>query len=219
MENLRLLVADDHEIVRRGLRSIIEEQPGWEIAGEATNGREAVEKAKRLRPDVTVLDLGMPNLSGLEATRQLLRENQHAKVLILTPHESDSFVRQAFEAGARGCVAKDRASSELVAAVNAVGRNKPYYTSPSANASVDNSMQRTVEKGGTAPQGNGRLTPRQREVTKLLAEGKSSKSVAVVLGISTKTAETHRANIMRRLEYHSVSELVRYAVRNKLIEP
>jgi DNA-binding NarL/FixJ family response regulator len=211
------LVADDHEIVRRGLRSIIEQQPGWEVAGEATNGRDAVEKAKRLKPDVAVLDLGMPNLNGLEAARQLLREDQNAKVLVLTPNESDSIVRQVFEAGARGCVAKSSPSSELVAAVHAVGRNQSYYSIKFAQNYLDSFTKRNGKNGSSQllPE---RLTPRQREVVQLLAEGETSKRVAVRLGISPKTAETHRANIMRRLEYHSLGELVRYAVRNNLIE-
>ncbi|HEY1422299.1 MAG TPA: response regulator transcription factor [Candidatus Acidoferrum sp.] len=219
MGNLRLLVADDHEIVRRGLRSIFEEQPGWEIAGEATNGREAVLKAKHLKPDVTVLDLGMPSLNGLEATRQLLRENQNAKVLILASHASDPLVRQALKAGARGCVAKSSLSGELVAAVNAVGQNKPYC-SPAFASNLNNSDKTAHRRSqdGIPQQLPQQLTARQREVVQLLAEGETSKNVGVLLGISSKTAETHRANIMRRLDCHSVSDLVRYAVRNKMIE-
>jgi DNA-binding NarL/FixJ family response regulator len=219
MGTLRVLVADDHEVVRKGLRSIVEEQPGWEVAGEACDGREAVDKARALRPDVAVVDVSMPGLNGLEATRQMLRNDAETKVLILTMHESDPLIRQVLDAGARGYLLKSDASRDLVTAVEAIRRNKTYFTARVAQIVLDGYLDK---KPGPAPATGdapaSRLTPRQREIVQLLAEGKSSKEVAVALGLSVKTAETHRANIMRRLECHSVSELVRYAIRNKIIE-
>lgn len=217
MQNLRLLVADDHEIVRKGLRSLLEAQPGWEVAGEACDGREAVEKAKEIKPDVTVLDIGMPSLNGLEAARQMLKNDSRSRILILTMHESDPLIREVLDAGARGYVLKTDASRDLVTAINAVRSNKTFFTAKVAQMVLDGYLDKRPKK--EEPSGSkGRLTPRQREIIQLLAEGKSSKEVAVALGLSVKTAETHRANIMRRLDCHSVSELVRYAVRNNIIE-
>jgi DNA-binding NarL/FixJ family response regulator len=220
MEGLRLLVADDHEIVRKGLRSLLEAQPGWQVAGEASDGREAVEKARELHPDVTVLDIGMPSLNGLEATRQMLKNDSRAKILILTMHESDPLIRAVLDAGARGYVLKTDASRDLVTAVNAVRSNKTFFTAKVAQMVLDGYLdQGPIKKDKPrADSPKTRLTPRQREIVQLLAEGKSSKEVAVQLGLSVKTAETHRANIMRRLDCHCVSELVRYAVRNNIIE-
>jgi DNA-binding NarL/FixJ family response regulator len=219
MEGLRLLVADDHEIVRKGLRSLLEAQPGWHVAGEASDGREAVEKAKELHPDVTVLDIGMPSLNGLEATRQMLKNDARAKILILTMHESDPLIRDVLDAGARGYVLKTDASRDLVTAVNAVRSNKTFFTAKVAQMVLDGYLDQSPKKEKPPVESpKTRLTPRQREIVQLLAEGKSSKEVAVQLGLSVKTAETHRANIMRRLDCHSVSELVRYAVRNNIIE-
>ena len=217
MGTLRVLVADDHEIVRKGLRSILEEQPGWEIAGEASDGREAVDKAKALKPDVSVLDVSMPGLNGLEATRQMLRNEPETKVLILTMHESDPLIREVLDAGARGYLLKSDASRDLVTAVEAIRRNKTFFTARVAQMVLDGYLDKKP-KAATEDVPATRLTPRQREIVQLLAEGKSSKEVAVALGLSVKTAETHRANIMRRLDCHSVSELVRYAIRNKIIE-
>ena len=217
METLRLLVADDHEIVRKGLRSIIEQQPGWQVAGEAKDGRETVAKAKELKPDVVVVDISMPSLNGLEATRQMLKDDAKTKILILTMHDTDPLIREVLDAGARGFVLKSDASRDLVTAVDAVRRNKTFFTARVAQMVLDGYLdKKTRPAGDENPQT--RLTPRQREIVQLLAEGKSSKEVAVVLGLSVKTAETHRANIMRRLECHSVSELVRYAVRNDIIQ-
>ena len=217
MESLRLLVADDHEIVRKGLRSILEAQPGWQVTAEASDGREAVEKAKELKPDVTVLDISMPSLNGLEATRQMLKNDSRAKILILTMHESDPMIRDVLNAGARGYVLKTDASRDLVTAVNAVRSNKTFFTAKVAQMVLDGYLDKKPAKAEVET-AKTRLTPRQREIVQLLAEGKSSKEVAVELGLSVKTAETHRANIMRRLDCHSVSELVRYAVRNNIIE-
>jgi DNA-binding NarL/FixJ family response regulator len=218
MGTLRVLVADDHEIVRKGLRSIVEEQPGWEVAGEASDGREAVDKVRALRPDVAVVDVSMPGLNGLEATRQMLRNDPEARVLILTMHESDPLIREVLDAGARGYLLKSDASRDLVTAVEAIRRNKTFFTARVEQIVLDGYLAKKSRPLPTTDSPASRLTPRQREIVQLLAEGKSSKEVAVALGLSVKTAETHRANIMRRLECHSVSELVRYAIRNHIIE-
>jgi len=217
MESLKLLIADDHEIVRKGLRSLLEAQPGWQVTAEASDGREAVEKALEFKPDVTVLDIGMPSLNGLEAARQMLKHDAQAKILILTMHESDPLIREVLAAGARGYVLKTDASRDLVTAVNAVRSNKTFFTAKVAQMVLDGYLEKKTKKVEDQS-AKTRLTPRQREIVQLLAEGKSSKEVATELGLSVKTAETHRANIMRRLDCHSVSELVRYAVRNNIIE-
>lgn len=218
MAQLRLLVADDHEVVRKGLCALLAEQPGWEIAGEASDGREAVEKAKKIKPDVTVLDIGMPILNGLEAARQILKDVANTKILILTMHDSDSLIREVLNAGARGYVLKSDAGSDLVTAVDALRRNKTFFTPKVAQMVLDGYLNKDPKRQEDVETPGIRLTPRQREIVQLLAEGKSSKEVAVALNLSVKTAETHRANIMRRLNCHSVSELVRYAIRNKIIE-
>ena len=216
---LRLLVADDHDVVRKGVRTLLEEQPGWEVAAEASDGREAVEKAKLVQPDVTILDLSMPELNGLEAAREILK-TVSTKVLILTMYDSDPLIRQTLEAGARGYLLKSDAGRDLVSAVDALRRNKTFFTPKVAQMVLEGYLGRpTKENEDDNGRKNGlRLTARQKQILQLLAEGKSSKEVAVALSISVKTAETHRANIMRRLDCHSVTELVRYAIRNHIIE-
>ncbi|MFB3924060.1 MAG: response regulator [Terriglobia bacterium] len=217
MNTVRILVADDHEVVRQGVRALLEAQPDWEVCGEAADGREAVEMAERLKPDVIILDLTMPNLNGLEATRQILKADPEARVLILTMHESDQVVREVLDAGARGYVLKSDAGRNLLAAVEALRLQNSFFTSKVAKMVVDG--LRKAPPPGRETILPDRLTPREREVVQLLAEGKSSKEVAVALDLSVKTAETHRSNIMRKLDIHSVSDLVRYAVRNRIIEP
>jgi DNA-binding NarL/FixJ family response regulator len=217
MAALRLLVADDHDVVRKGLCALLQEQPGWEIAGEASDGRDAVEKAKKLKPDVTVLDISMPHLNGLEAARQILKDVSTTKILILTMHDSDTLIREVLNAGARGYVLKTDAGVDLVNAVDALRRNKTFFTPKVAQMVLDGYLKKDVRAEEVDAPG-ARLTPRQREIVQLLAEGKSSKEVAVALNLSVKTAETHRANIMRRINCHSVTEIVRYAIRNKIIE-
>ena len=216
MATFRILIADDHEVVRKGLVALLQQQPDWQVCGEAGDGREAVEKAQQLRPDVVILDIGMPSLNGLEATRQILKTNPHARILILTLHDSDQVVRDVLNAGARGFLLKSDAARDLVAAVEALRRDKTYFTSKVASMVLEGYL-----KGATglapAPVSRNRLTPREREIVQLLAEGKSTKEVAVALGLSVKTAETHRSNIMRKLQLHSVSDLVLYAVRNNIV--
>jgi len=217
MPALRLLLADDHEIVRQGLRSMLASVRDCEIVGEASDGRQAVTMAKEHNPDIVILDIGMPSLNGLEATRQILKVRPQTKVLILTMHESDTVIREVLDAGARGYILKTDAGRDLVTAVESLRRNKAFFTSRVSQMILDGFLKgeprpRDGESSGI------RLTPRQREIVQLLAEGKSSKEVAVTLDLSVKTAETHRANIMRKLDCHSVSEVVRYAIRNKIID-
>jgi DNA-binding NarL/FixJ family response regulator len=217
MATFRIMVADAHEVVRKGLISLLQAQPDWQVCGEAGDGREAVEKAQQLKPDVVILDIGMPSLNGLEATRQILKTNPQARILILTLHDSDQVVREVLNAGARGFLLKSDAARDLVAAVEALRRDKTYFTSKVATMVLEGYL-----KGGTpgtpvTTTGRNRLTPREREIVQLLAEGKSTKEVAVALGLSVKTAETHRSNIMRKLQLHSVSDLVLYAVRNNIV--
>jgi len=222
MRTLRLLVADDHEIVRKGLCTLLGSQPGWEIAAEARDGREAVKLAKETKPDVAVLDISMPGLNGLEAARQINKAVAHTKVLVLTMHESDKFIGEALEAGVRGFLLKSDAGKDLVGAVEALGRNQTFFTSEVAQVILDGHLKSAPSTVASPPSDTGprfRLTGRQREIVQLLAEGKSSKEVASVLDVSVKTVETHRANIMGRLNCHCVTDLVRYAIRNHIGEP
>jgi DNA-binding NarL/FixJ family response regulator len=215
---LRILIADDHEVVRRGLCALLQAHEGWEICAEAKDGREAIEKATQLKPDIVILDVGMPNLNGLAATRQLTQYDPHCKVIVLTITDSDQVIREALDAGARGFVLKSDAARDLVSAVEALQRNRMFFTSR-VNDMV---LAGFLDKGHTGSRGEPprlpKLTTREREVIQLLAEGKSSKEVACVLNLSTKTAETHRSNIMRKLGFHSIRDLVVYAVKNNIIQ-
>lgn len=199
-------------MVRQGLRAVIEEQRGWEVCGEARTGREAVDKAGELKPDVVIMDFTMPELNGMEATRQIHAALPRTQVLILTMHESEELVREVLAAGARGYMLKSDAGRALVDAIQALADNKPYFTSKVSALVLQGYLNPTTRENPT-------LTPREREIVQLVAEGKSTKEVADKLNISPKTAETHRTNIMRKLNLHSVSGLVRYAIRNRLVEP
>jgi len=212
MKSLRILLADDYEMVRQGLRALIENQSGWQVCGEATTGREAVTKARELKPDIVVMDFTMPELNGMEATRQIHAALPRTQVLILTMHESEELVREVLAAGARGYVLKSDAGHALVAALKALAEQKPYFTSKISALVLEGYLNPITRE-------NPALTPREREIVQLVAEGRSTKELADRLGISPKTAETHRTNIMRKLNMHSVSEVVRYAIRNKLVEP
>jgi DNA-binding NarL/FixJ family response regulator len=214
---LRILIADDHEVVRRGLCTLLQSHDGWEICGEATDGRAAVEKAKELKPDVVIVDIGMPSLNGLAATRQLVQQDPHCKVIVLTITDSDQVIREALDAGARGFVLKSDAARDLVSAVEALQLNRMFFT-PRVNDMVLAGFLDRRKTATNVPPRLPTLTPREREVIQLLAEGKSSKEVACVLDLSTKTAETHRSNIMRKLGFHSIRDLVVYAVKNNIIQ-
>ena len=218
MTTLGVLIVDDHEVVRRGLRALIESHPGWEVCGEAVTGREAVEKASKLKPNVVVMDIAMPELNGLEATRQILKAMPQTAVLILTAHESEQLVHDVFEAGAQGYVLKSDAGRDLVGAIEALSQHKVSFTSSVAKIVLEGyrkkgSLDEPPEDSPPV------LSPREREITQLLAEGKSNNQVADMLFISAKTVETHRAHIMRKLDLHSITELVHYAIRNKIVEP
>jgi len=214
MSPVRVLVADDHEVVRQGVRALLEAEPGVQVCGEAADGREALDKARQLKPDIVILDIGMPELNGLEATRQILSELPRTEVLILTLHESEQLVREVLAAGARGYVLKSDAGRDLLVAVNALRRHKPFFTSR-----VSEIVLRDVRRPPGGPEPAPSLTPRERQILILLAGGKCGREVAAALGIRLKTVETHRANLMRKLGLHSIGELVRYAIRNRLIEP
>lgn len=214
MSAFRILIADDHEILRRGIRVLVEGHPGWEICGEATDGREAVEKAAELRPDIVLLDVGMPNLNGLDVARQILAAKPRTRILIVTMHQSEELVREVLEIGARGFLLKTDAARDLVAAVEALQRRATFFTSSVAEIVLDGYLhQRNDDKHV-----KNCLTGREREVVQLLAEGKSSKEIAVCLDLSVKTVETHRTNVMRKLNLHSIATVVRYAVRNNIVQ-
>jgi len=214
MAPLRILVADDHQVVRTGLRALLESKAGWQVCAEAANGREAVEKAGELQPDVAILDIGMPLLNGVDATRQIRKVSPLTEILILTMHDSEHMIQSVLDAGAHGYILKDDADRNLLAAVESLRKHKPYLSSRvSAAAAMTQPSTDGIERPAR------RLTPREREIVQLLAEGKSNKEIATYLNISVKTAETHRANIMLKMNFHSVTELVRYAVKNKIIQP
>jgi len=214
---LRILVADDHDIIRRGLKQLLTAKPGWEVVAEAKNGREAVTLAEQFKPEIVVMDISMPELNGLEASRRIKKALPKTEIVILTLHFSDQLVHDIVEAGARAYIMKSDADRDLISAVEALSHRRSFFT-PKAAEMVLNGFRKRNAAPDTVQEFRNRLTPREREIVQLLAEGKSSKEVAVALGISVKTAETHRANIMRKLEIHSVSELVRYAVKNQIIE-
>lgn len=217
MKPLKILIADDHELIREGLKARIEKQAGWEVCGEAGNGREAVELAGTLKPDVVVLDISMPELSGIEATRQICKVSPGTNVLILTMQESEGLVRDVLAAGARGFVLKTDTSRLLVAAVEALAEGKPYFTGKVSDIVLGAYLN--PDPGARAgADGGRRLSPREREIAQLIAEGRTNKDVAEKLGVSVKTIDAHRANIMRKLDLHSVADLVRYAIREKLVE-
>jgi len=213
-----ILIADDHDVVRRGMKSLLQSHPGWTICGEAANGREAIELAKKLKPNIVVLDVTMPELGGLEATRQILRVLPRVEIIILTMHDSEELVREVLDAGARGYVLKTDTGQDLVKAVEAACEHKPFFTSKIAEMVLDGYLDRKPQPISAQKRPNS-LTSRELEVIHLLAEGKSNKEVATSLGISTKTAEAHRINIMRKLNLHSIAEVVRYAIRNHLLAP
>jgi DNA-binding NarL/FixJ family response regulator len=211
----RVLIADDHESVRRGLRELIRTENGFEVCGEAGDGRQVIEKAKELKPDVVVLDIGMPELNGIEATRQIVRWNPRIEVLVLTVFESEQTIGEILNAGARGYLLKSDVARDLLFAIKSLSQHRPFFTTKVASMVLDAYLEHSASAAPSNPAG---LTSRERQIVQLLAEGKSNKEVAVAQGIEVKTAETHRANLMRKLGLHSVCDLVHYAVRNRIIE-
>jgi DNA-binding NarL/FixJ family response regulator len=215
MTTIKVLIADDHDLMRRGIKAIIETKKGWEVCGEVRTGAQAVAKAKELKPDIAILDITMPELNGLEAAKRIQKVSEKTEILMLSVHYSDQLIREVIEAGIRGYIVKSDSDRDLSIALDNLANHKPFFA-PRVTEVILNSSS-----GGISPRAEGprsRVTSREREIIQLLSEGKSSKEVAVLLNISVKTAETHRANIMRKLQIHSVSDLVRYAVRNQIIE-
>jgi DNA-binding NarL/FixJ family response regulator len=219
MTALRILVADDHDLMRRGLKSMLETRPGWEICAEAHTGAEAVNKAKDLKPNVAILDISMPEMDGLEAARQIRKHSPKTEILMLSMHYSDQLIREILEAGVRGYIVKSDSDRDLVLAVEALANHKPFFTPHATELMLTNLSASPASLTNGTDTLKDRLTTREREIIRLISEGSSSKEVATTLGISVKTADTHRANIMRKLQVHTVSELVRYALRNQIIEP
>ncbi|MBX7222276.1 MAG: response regulator transcription factor [Blastocatellia bacterium] len=215
MKKVRILIADDHEIVRQGLRTLLDSNPKWEVVDEAVTGLEAVEKARKLLPDLIIMDISMPEMNGLEATRQLRKAVPQAQVLVLSVHDSEQLVREVLEAGARGYVLKSDAGRVLTAAVEALCKQEPFFTAKISEMMLEGFLRNGV--AGEIPKDP--LTSRERQIVQLLAEGKSNKEIADLLDISVKTIETHRGRILTKLNLHSMSDLVRYAIRNQLIEP
>jgi DNA-binding NarL/FixJ family response regulator len=213
---LRILIVDDHAVVRRGVRGLLESHKNWEVCGEATNGRDAVSEATRLKPDIVVMDLSLPGLNGLDATRQILQEVPGTEVLVLTMHHSEELARDVLQAGARGYVLKRDADENLIAAVESLRQHRPFLTSAVTEFVLDDYLKRGAKPDDAAV---ATVTAREREIIQLLAEGQSNKEAASTLGLSVKTIEAHRANIMRKLHFRSVSDLVRYAIRNKIVQP
>ena len=213
---LRIVVADDHELVRRGIRDLLLEQRDWKVVGEAIGGREAIEIVKKRKPDIAIIDITMPDMDGLEVTRRIREVARETQILILTMHESDQMVRRVLEMGARGYVLKSDMAAHLVQAVKDLARGEISLT-PKVSAMVLEGFL----KGGESKQpenGHARPTPREVEVIRLLAEGKSNKEIAVELGITLRTVETHRGRIMMKMGLHSLTELIRYAIRDKIIK-
>jgi DNA-binding NarL/FixJ family response regulator len=214
---LRIFVADDHEVVRRGICALLTSHQGWEICGEAADGREAVEKVAQLQPDIVILDIGMPALNGLEAARQILHNNPHQKIAILSIADSEQVIQEALRAGAKAYILKSDGAKDLIVAVEALQQNRTYFNSRIGQIVLNgflNTGKMPSQRKSILPD----LTAREREIVQLLAEGKSTKEVAVTLGVSVKTAETHRSNLMRKLGLHCLSELVLYAVRNNIVQ-
>jgi DNA-binding NarL/FixJ family response regulator len=214
---VRILLADDHDVVRRGLKALLQEYPGWEICGEALSGRYAVDLARELQPDIAIVDLMMPDLNGLETTRQIRKASERTQVLIFTMHHDESLVHEVLDAGARGYLLKTDAEHHIVTAVETLLRRQPYFSALVSETVLEGFLRsgRQAAIATAAP----RLTAREREIMQLLAEGHRNKQIAQDLGISIKTVETHRTTLMRKIGIKSIVELVRYAVRNRFTEP
>jgi two-component system response regulator NreC len=211
MSKIRILLADDHAVVRQGFKLILAAQPDMEIVGEAGNGREAVELAENLKPDVVVMDVAMPELNGIEATRRLAESVPHARVVALSMHKDSVYVREILRAGARGYLLKDSVAADLVSAVRGVARGEGYLSPGVSNAVLDDYRRHVTNPIDL-------LTSREREVLQMLAEGKTNKEIATVLNLSVYTVDAHRGRIMEKLNLHSINELVRFALRNGLID-
>ena len=211
MKPTRIILVDDHAVVRQGFKMILSAQPDMEIVGEAGNGREAVELAVQLKPDVVVMDVAMPELNGIEATRRLVASAPHIRVIALSMHKDNVYVREILRAGARGYLLKDSVAGDLVTAIRAVAGGESYLSPAVSNAVLDDYRRHVTNPIDL-------LSSREREVLQMLAEGKTNKEIAVVLNLSVYTVDAHRGRIMEKLNVHSINELVRFAVRNGLID-
>ena len=216
MKKLRILIADDHGLVRRGARAILNSRQGWSVVGEATNGREAVQKALELKPDVAVIDISMPELDGVEATRQLREAVPDTKVLVLSMHESDQMIQRALDAGAQGYILKSDLTECLVKAVKDVSDGKRFLT-PKVSEIVLEGFLKTTGPDQPGERAGAKTTPRELEIIRLLAEGKSNREIAAQLGITVRTTETHRAKIMHKLGLHSLADLIHYALGHGIV--
>lgn len=214
MTALRILLADDHTVVRQGLRKVLEERPEWQVVAEAGDGREAVRLAEEFRPDVAVVDVAMPLLNGIEATRQIARRAPQTKVLVLSMYSDEAYVTQMLKAGATGYLLKDSADVDLLQAVQAVSQGKSFFSPAVARLMSDDYAR---QRGENAVDRYESLSDREREIFQLVAEGKTNKEMAALLFISPSTVETHRARIMDKLDLHSAAEIVLYAVRRGAI--
>ena len=215
MKKLRVLIADDHGIVRRGLRLQLEQHGGFEVVAEATDGREAVRTAGELAPDVVIMDIGMPNLNGVQATTQIVKQRPETGVIILSMHSDEGYLRRALAAGAKGYLLKDSADVDLYRAVEAVAHGKSFFSPAIANTLLEDYMRQLQQRG--LDDSYDLLTDREKEVLQLLAEGRSNKEVATALNLSTATVETHRTHLMQKLDLHNAADIVLYAVRKKII--
>jgi len=216
MKRIRILIVDDHEFIRQGLRAVIERQAGWEVVGEAVTGREAIHSAERLQPEVVVMDVSMPDMNGLEATAEITRSHPNIKVLVLSMHDSEQIIRQVLASGARGYILKSDAGRDLVTAIDSLTEGRPFFTSKVSELLLSGYLRQA--EGGHAEAGDEAtaLTAREREILQLLADGKSNKDIAGDLNISARTVETHRRNLMSKLNLHSIADVVRYAVKNRM---
>jgi len=215
MGKLRIVIGDDHTLVRQGFRKILEEQPAWEVVAEAGDGREAVAQILSLEPDVAILDIGMPLLNGIEATRQIVRRAPHVRVLILSMHAEEAYITQALQAGAKGYLLKDSADPDLIRGVTAVAAGKSFFSPSVARVMLDDYVRHLADKGIVDRYDS--LSEREREIFQLVAEGHSNKEIAELLSVSPATVETHRAHILQKLDLHNTAELVLYAVRHGVI--
>jgi DNA-binding NarL/FixJ family response regulator len=217
MNQVRILVADDYDVVRRGIKAILDTKETWTVVAEAASGREAVEKARRFKPDIVVLEIRMPELNGLDAMRQILKDSPRTQVLIFTTDESEDLAQEALASGAHGYLFKSDKERDLVAAVESLSQDKPFFTLRVSRMVLEN--YRKLYLAGKGNPTHIHLSLREREILQLVAEGMSTKEIAGILIVSGKTVETHRANIMRKLNLRSVTDLVRYAIRNHIITP
>lgn len=215
MKKIRILIADDHGIVRKGLRLQLEQNTDFEVVGEATEGREAVRMAEELQPDVVIMDIAMPNLNGIQATTQLVKKNPQVGVIILSMYSDETYLMRTLAAGAKGYLLKDSADVDLHRAVEVVAQGKPFFSPAIADTLLEDYMRQLQQRG--LQDSYDLLTEREKEILQLLAEGKSNKDVAGILNLSTNTVETHRTRIMQKLDLHSTADIVLYAVRKGII--